>query len=71
MGGRMKEFIESIMHNDRVWDSVKVDGIEKEQFTYSDTADYFVQRLNNTVSSGTSSAQRLLRDLRQWSAASW
>ena len=42
MGGWMKAFIESIMHNDRVWNSVRVDGIEKEQFTYSDTADYFV-----------------------------
>lgn len=30
------------MQNDRVWNSVRVDGVEKEQFTYSDTADYFV-----------------------------
>ena len=42
MGGRMIEFVESIMHNDRVWNAIKVDGIKKEQFGYSDSADYFV-----------------------------
>jgi hypothetical protein len=37
-----KEFITLIMHNDRVWNSVKVDGVTKEMYGYSDHNDYIV-----------------------------
>lgn len=37
-----KEFITSIMQNDRVWDSVRVDGVTKEQFGYCESSEYFV-----------------------------
>lgn len=37
-----KEFITSIMRNDRVWDSVRVDGVTKEQFGYCESSEYFV-----------------------------
>jgi len=37
-----KEFITSIMRNDRVWDSLRVDGVTKEQFGYCESSEYFV-----------------------------
>ena len=37
----MKDFINSVMHNDRVWNSVRIDGVEKEQFCYRDSDIYF------------------------------
>lgn len=39
-----KEFITSIMQNDRVWDSVRVDGVTKEQFGYCESSEYFVNK---------------------------
>ena len=39
-----KEFITSIMRNDRVWDSVRVDGVTKEQFGYCESSEYFVNK---------------------------
>lgn len=37
-----KEFITSIMHNDRVWESVRIDGVSKEQYGYCELDEYFV-----------------------------
>jgi len=37
-----KEFITSIMHNDRVWNSVKIDGVTKEMYGYSDSNNYVI-----------------------------
>ena len=39
-----KEFITSIMRNDRVWDSIRVDGVTKEQFGYCESSEYFVNK---------------------------
>ena len=38
----MKDFITSIMHNDRVWNSVKIDGIQKEHYGFRESDQYFV-----------------------------